>query len=210
MNRLRDEFDGLGNSLAFGERPALLVVDVQNGMTNPDHPIGADLSEMIPPINRLLEGARTARIPVIFTVISSLNSDHLGPLEEKAPGLRSFTPNSKWTDVDPRVNIEDSDIVVEKHHQSAFHGTDLNHLLQELDVDTLIVTGCSTSGCVRATVTDASAHGYRPFIPREAVSDRSPEQHRANLVDMDVKLADVRPLEEILGNLESTDGDFDA
>lgn len=193
----------MGHPLEFGERPAILVVDVQRGMTDPTHPVGADLSGVIPPINRLVAVAREAGVPVVFTVLSLPDGDP-GPFGEKAPDLTTFTPDSAWTDLDDRVDAGDADpIVLTKRHQSAFFGTELDRMLQDWQIDTMVIVGCSTSGCVRATVTDASAHGYRPFVPTEAVSDRSPEQHRSNLVDMDLKLADVRPLEEVLAYLES-------
>ena len=203
----RETFDGLGGDVKVGESPALLLVDIQNGMTDPDHPVGAEMGDMIEANNRLIGAARCADIPIVFTILSyDYPEDIDGPFQEKAPELRSFSADSRWTDLDPRIEHRDSDIVIDtKRHQSAFFGTDLDYKLTNLDVDTLVVTGCSTSGCVRATVTDASAHGYRPFVPREAVADRSERQHEANLIDLDLKLANVVSLEEIIDELDSID-----
>lgn len=203
----RETFDGLGEDVHVGESPALLLVDIQNGMTDPDHPVGAEMDDMIDANNRLIGAARSADVPIVFTILSYDHPDDTGgPFQEKAPELRSFSAESRWTNLDPRIDRRDADIVIDtKRHQSAFFGTDLDYKLRNLGVDTLVVTGCSTSGCVRATVTDASAHGYRPFVPREAVADRSERQHEANLVDMDLKLANVVSLEEIIDELDSVD-----
>lgn len=199
-----EAFDWLGKPLEFGERPAIVVIDVQYGMTDPEHPVGAELSDMVKQINRVLLVARENAVPVVFTVISYPEGNP-GVFGEKAPELATFTPDSRWTDLDARLNVGDEDpIVVEKRHQSAFFETELDALLRDWDVDTLVVVGCSTSGCVRATVTDANALGYPTFIPTEAVSDRSYEQHRSNLVDMDQKLADVLPIDVVLRSLEMT------
>lgn len=207
MTSKRDRYDRteIGNRIGFGETPAVLVIDAQRAMTDPEHPLGAEFPEMISQTNRITDAGRAIDVPIIFTVISYPHPEgDIGPLGEKASNLETLTPDSKWTDLDPEVKVSDSDYILDtKRHQSAFHGTELNRLLHNLGVDTTIVTGCSTSGCVRATVTDASAHGYRPIIPREAVSDRFPDQHEANLFDIDAKLGDVVTTDEVLEFLES-------
>ena len=207
MTSKRDRYSrtGMGNRIGFGENPAIVVVDVQRAMTDPDHPLGAELSEMITQTNRVTAAGRAADVPIIFTIITYPHPEgDIGPFGRKASTLETLTPESEWTDLDPRVEVTEDDYILDtKRHQSAFHGTELNRLLHNLGVDTVIATGCSTSGCVRATVTDASAHGYRPIVPREAVSDRFQDQHEANLFDMDAKLADVVDTDDAIAFLES-------
>jgi len=107
--------------------------------------------------------------------------------------------------IDPRLGRHPEESVIEKHFASAFFGTDLDRILHEAGIDTVVVAGCTTSGCVRATVVDALQHGFRAIVPRECVGDRSAEQHAANLIDIDGKYGDVLSLSEVLGRLGRAD-----
>jgi nicotinamidase-related amidase len=120
---------------------------------------------------------------------------------EKVPALLALEAGSPWVEIDPRIAPAPDEPVLVKSFASAFFGTPLSSLLASAGVDTVIVTGASTSGCIRATAVDALQHGYRAVVPREAVGDRNPAAHEANLFDLDTKYADVVSLEETLAYL---------
>lgn len=126
---------------------------------------------------------------------------------EKVEPLKTLQAGSRWVELDDRCTVRDDDHVLEKRQASAFHETELDSMFTAWGVDTVIATGCTTSGCVRASVIDACANGYRVVVPDECVDDRSTEQHDANMYDMRTKYADVRSLEEVLTYLRTDDPD---
>ncbi len=122
------------------------------------------------------------------------------------PALLTLEAGSPWAEIDPRIAPLPDEPLLNKLFASAFFGTALASFLAANGCDGLIVTGASTSGCVRATVVDALQHGYRPIVPREAVGDRNPAAHEANLYDIDTKYGDVVSLDEVVGHLEELAG----
>lgn len=195
----------LGHTLGFGKKPALIVVDFQLGFTVPEQsPLAGNLDAEVAATNELIAAARKKDIPVIFTVVGydPHRQDDAGLWPEKAPSLRMLTIGSDLVKLDPRLNQEPGDLVITKKYASGFFGTYLASTLTMQSVDTAIVTGCTTSGCVRATVMDALANGFRPIVPIECVGDRAQEPHQANLFDIGAKYGDVMPLEEVLAYLE--------
>ena len=122
---------------------------------------------------------------------------------DKIPVLTTLAAGSRWVEIDPRIAPGPGEPVLKKLFASSFFGTPLQALLTAHDVDTLIVTGASTSGCVRATVVDAIQHAFRPIVPREAVGDRNPDAHEANLYDIDAKYGDVVSLADSLEYLRA-------
>lgn len=198
---------GLGGRVGFGRRPAVLVVDLIRGFTDPSSPLGSDLDEEVAATARLLETARRAGTPVLFTVTAyGPNRADGGLFLAKVPSLEVLERGSPWTELDPRLGAFPEDTVIEKRYASAFFGTPLASTLTAAGIDTLVVAGATTSGCVRATVVDALQHGFRAVVPRQCVGDRAPEAHRANLLDIDGKYGDVVELEECLGYLGRTAG----
>jgi len=196
---------GLTNQLGFGATPALLVIDMQIGFTSPERSVLAgDFEKEIPVINRLIASARRQGVPVIFTGIEFASDKQTdgGLWVEKIPTLRQLTRGSDLVKIDPRLTIQPSDMMVVKQYASAFFATPLASTLTARGIDTLLVTGCTTSGCVRATVVDAISHGFRPIIVREAVGDRAAGPHHANLLDMDSKYGDVLSLDEVMAYLD--------
>jgi maleamate amidohydrolase len=184
----------------FGKSPALVVIDMAYGWTNPAYAGGsARLDPAIDAIRQLLPVARGKGVPVIYTT---------SPFEE-TPQFKSaadYSPNfRKWDrracEIDERVRPLPGEYVVYKEHASAFAGTALVGHLIEKRVDTLIITGCSTSACVRATATDAKVLHLRPVIVREAVQDRSEVAHEWTLFDIQARFADVASLDETLAYL---------
>ncbi|MCL6438700.1 MAG: isochorismatase family protein [Rubrobacteraceae bacterium] len=197
--------EGFGGRGGFGRRPALIVIDMTLGFTDPESPLVCDLEGPVEEIRKLLQAARAAEIPVVFTTVAYRKSDRLtaAAFIDKVPALLTLEAGSRWAEVDPRIAPRASEPVLNKLFASAFFGTPLGALLTAAGVDTLIITGASTSGCVRATAVDALQHGFRPVVPREAVGDRNPEAHEANLYDIDAKYGDVVSVDEVLEYIDA-------
>ncbi len=147
---------------------------------------------------------RSAGLPVVYTTVSYDDGDKetAAAFLDKIPALLTLEAGSRWVEIDPRIAPRDGEPVLNKLFASAFFGTALASFLTANGCDSLIVTGASTSGCVRATVVDAIQHGYRPVVPREAVGDRNPDAHAANLYDIDTKYGDVVSVDDVLVHLE--------
>jgi len=190
-----------GGTAGFGERPAVLVVDLNNGFTDPASPLACDLDDVLDATRSLLDAAREHRVPVLFTTVSY---DDVGRAAahvflRKVPALGILEPGSRWVEIDERLGRRDGEPVIAKAFASAFFGVPLAAMLS--DRDTLIVCGASTSGCVRATVVDAMQHGLSPVIPRECVGDRSPRAHEQALSDMDGRYGDVVELSAAIAHV---------
>lgn len=200
---------GITGTLGFGDAPAVLVVDLQTAFTDPACPLGTDLDDTVESTATLLDVAREADVPVFFSrSVFRADGRDGAVFAEKVPNARKLTPDSGWIEIDPRLSRTDEEVVVEKQNPSAFFETGLDTLLTYEGVDTLVVAGASTSGCVRATVVDACQHGYRPIVPVECVGDRAEVPHRANLFDMGRKYADLMDRPEVERRLrEVADGD---
>ena len=194
---------GFGGRGGFGRRPALVVIDMTLGFTDPESPLACDLEGPVSEIQKLLRAARQAEIPIVFTTVAYRESDKLtaAAFIDKVPALLTLEAGTRWAEIDPRIAPEATEPVLNKLFASGFFGTGLSSLLTAAGVDTLIVTGASTSGCVRATAVDALQFGFRPIVPREAVGDRNEQAHEANLYDVDAKYGDVVPVRDVLEHL---------
>lgn len=190
---------GLASEMGFGRRPAVLVVDLILGFTRVSSPLGSDLDAVVDATRRLLDVARSLELPIFFTT-TAYNADlsDAGVFVRKVPSLSVLIRGSEEVELDRRLERRPQEPLIEKQYASAFFGSDLASRLASLSVDTLIVCGATTSGCIRATVVDALQHGFRPIVPMECVGDRSPEAHRANLTDIQGKYGDVIPLADVL------------
>jgi maleamate amidohydrolase len=195
---------GFHGRAGFGDRPAVVVVDMSVGFTDPASPLHCDLEPVVDAIARLLAAARAAGFPVLYTTVAydDAGKEKAAVFIDKVPALLALEAGSRFVEIDPRLAPRPGEPVVTKLHASAFFGTCADELLKEHGCDTVIVTGASTSGCVRATAVDALQHGYRVVVPREAVGDRNPAAHEANLYDIDAKYGDVVPLEQVLAQVE--------
>jgi len=200
--------EGFHGRAGFGQRPALLVIDVNVGFTDPASPLVCDLEDVVAAIRRLLDEFRRAELPVVYTTVSYDEGDKVAAAAfiDKIPALLTLEAGSRWVEIDPRIAPLPSEPVLNKLFASAFYGTPLSSLLASAGCDSVVVTGASTSGCVRATAVDAIQHGYRPAVPREAVGDRNPAAHEANLYDIDTKYGDVVSLDDVLEHLEELAG----
>jgi maleamate amidohydrolase len=194
-------FHGRGG---LGRHPALIVVDVNVGFTDPESPLVCDLDEVIVAIQRLLGEMRSAGLPVVYTTVSYDEGDKAtaAAFIDKIPALLTLEAGSRWVEIDHRIAPREDEPVLNKLFASAFFGTPLASFLVANGCDSLIVTGASTSGCVRANVVDAIQHGYRTVVPREAVGDRNPDAHAANIYDIDTKYGDVVSVDDVLAQLE--------
>jgi maleamate amidohydrolase len=183
----------------MGTRPALLVVDASLGFTDPDSPLGADFSTEIACIARLIEHAHRHRWPVFLSTVVYHDVDQARVFRDRLPDLDRLTAGSPWVAIDPRLHLTDADRVFEKTHASAFHGTELAGWLRAAEVDTVIVAGFTTSGCVRASAVDALQHDFRTLVVQDAVGDRDAGAHRANLNDLGLKYADLTTASTLCG-----------
>ena len=179
-------FDG---RLSFGQRPALLIVDFVMAYLDPASPLYAGVEDALASNERLLAAARAAGIPVIFTnVVYQADGADGGLFYKKIPSLRVFLEGSRLGAFPPSLQPVDGERVISKQFASAFFGTSLAETLSEEGIDTLLITGLSTSGCVRATALDALQSGFAPFVVREACGDRHPAPHEANLFDLQANM----------------------
>jgi maleamate amidohydrolase len=196
---------GFGLKIGFGERPALIVIDMIKAFTNPDMMLGANLDREIAAIHPLLALSHERGIPVIFSTVIYHEADFkdAGIWALKQKGVVTLKAGTDAVDVDPRLDVRPTDSLLVKKYASCFFGTDLVARLVSRQVDTLIITGCTTSGCVRATAVDAVQTGLRPMVVREAVGDRSAAAHEQSLFDLNAKYADVVSLDETLQYLRT-------
>lgn len=199
---------GIGTRSGMGLRPAVVVVDFQYGFTDPASDLGGDLHAELESTATLLTVARKLMLPIAYTAVTFQESQlaHLAWLR-KMPGLTTLLAGTRWCEIDERVAPLPGEPLYAKQAASAFFGTSLAAFLLGCSVDTVIIAGCVTSGCVRASVVDAVSWGFRTIIPAECVGDRAEAPHEANIFDMDSKYADVEPLAQVLGELESMNGD---
>jgi maleamate amidohydrolase len=182
-------FDG---RLSFGKRPALLIVDFVMAYLDPASPLYAQVEDALASNERLLAAARAAAIPVFFTnVVYQADGADGGLFYKKIPSLRVFLEGSPLGAFPPSLAPVDGERVISKQFASAFFGTSLAETLSAEGIDTLLITGLSTSGCVRATALDALQSGFAPFVIRDACGDRHPAPHEANLFDLQAKYAEV-------------------
>lgn len=195
---------GIGAPIGFGERPAVIVVDFTLGFTDPKvSPLGSDYDAEVSATGRLLDLARELGFPVFFTSHGyKADLSDAGIWPRKVPAQKTLIKGTPATEIDGRLGVREAEVVIPKIHPSAFHGTPLLPMLVMRRVDTLIVAGVVTSGCVRATVVDGVSYGYRVIVPRECVGDRHPLPHEAALFDIDTKYGDVLGLDEVMGEIE--------
>ena len=186
-----------GGAVGFGSRPAVVVVDLNYGFTDPSSPLACDLDAVLDSVCGLLAAARSASVPVFFTsvVYDEVGEAAAAVFLRKVPALKLCRPGSRWVQIDERLGRLPDEPVIEKSGASAFFGTPFAAMLAGRD--TLVVCGASTSGCVRATVVDAMQHGFAPIVPRECVGDRSVAAHEQSLADIAGRYGDVLGLGEV-------------
>lgn len=189
-------------TFGFGKRPALVVIDMAYGWTDPAYAgASARLDAAVAALQQLLPAARATRIPIYYTTSVYHDEPQFKSAADYSPNFRPW--DRRACEIDERVRPLPGEPVIAKEHASAFAGTPLVGKLLGRGVDTLLITGCSTSACVRATATDAKSHELRPVIVREAVQDRSEVAHEWTLFDIQARFADVVSLGETLDYLRA-------
>ncbi|WP_421842379.1 isochorismatase family protein [Marinobacter algicola] len=192
--------------LPTARKYALIVIDVTTGFTDPDSsPLGAECSEVVESIQAVLRKFRELNLPIVYTTVVYDRDNEARVFREKIPQLNCLNRSQELHEIDDRVSPLPGEKVIEKKWASAFFKTELDAFLRTSGIDGVIVTGLTTSGCVRATVVDAIQHEYRPIVIESAVGDRDPDAHRSNLRDIAIKYGDVFSLSETLELLEGLD-----
>jgi maleamate amidohydrolase len=193
---------GWGQKVRRGTRPAVVVVDFTRGFTEAQYATGTDLTAEVLATARLLEAARERRLPIVFTLIAyAANGLDGGAWLQKAPGLGILREGTPLAELDPRLPRAPEDTIISKKGASAFFGTNLAAVLAAQRVDTVLLCGATTSGCVRASAVDSVQSGFTTLVARDCVGDRAPGPHEANLFDIQAKYGDVISLEDALGYL---------
>ena len=208
METQQSHYDNIGFSdrTGFGSRPAILVIDMCRGITEPGK-MYIDMDAHIPCIAAILDAARRVGAPVIFTTVAyHADLSDAGMFGKKARLVQDFLYGSPLVDIDPRLPVLESDHLMVKKFPSAFYGTNLQSMLTGVGVDTTVVVGNSTSGCIRATVCDSVSGGFRTIVPEDCVADRAQLSHTVNLFDMDAKYADVVSSAAVVSYLDSLAG----
>ena len=206
MSDLASNYKGVFDSrLGFGKRPALLIVDFINAYVTEGAPLFApDVVTAVDETIPLLSLAREKQIPVLYTkVLYNKNFRDGGIFIQKVPVLKTMVEGEPLAEIVPQLTPIESDSIIVKQYASAFFGTSLAATLTSLGVDTLLLTGCSTSGCIRASAVDGMQYGFRVIVPRECVADRHPGPHEANLFDINSKYGDVVGKAEVMEYLKT-------
>jgi maleamate amidohydrolase len=194
---------GFTGGFFLGRRPALLVVDLSRGFTDPTFPLGCAADAVVHSTAALLEVARRQGVMVVFTTIAFDEGTRTATAwVRKAPSLAELDAGSTWVELDPRLGRRPNEPVVVKGGASAFFGTSLHAMLASRRIDTVLALGATTSGCVRASVVDAVQHGYDTFVVTDCCADRAVGPHEANLFDMTAKYADAITADEVRAYLE--------
>ncbi|HEY6330129.1 MAG TPA: N-carbamoylsarcosine amidohydrolase [Blastocatellia bacterium] len=202
---------GFSNRVGFGSSPALLIIDFIRAFTDPSSPLSSNLDREVEATARLLEAARKKGAAIFFTTVAyDKGFADAGVFIKKVPSLRVLEAGSPMVEIDERLSPREREHVLVKKYASAFFGTTLASTLVSNRIDTIIIAGCTTSGCVRATAVDGCQHGFRTMVVREAVGDRAEGPHAANLFDIDAKYGDVVSLDETLNYLRSVAADNSA
>jgi maleamate amidohydrolase len=194
---------GFSGRVGWGSRPALVVVDLVRAYTEPDGPFALPgAGSAVAATASLVDAARSAGVPVVWTEVRyAAGMADGGLFARKVPALACFASDAPGSWGALTLAPSPGEVVVVKQYASAFFGTSLASTLHTASVDTVVVAGVSTSGCIRATAMDALNSGFRPQVVREACADRTPALHENNLGDLDAKYADVVGLEEALAHL---------
>ena len=200
MMEFADGFDG---TLQLGKRPAVLAVDLMRAYFDPRSPLCLPLTACLQSAGRVIDAARRNGVPVVHTrVVYGPDGIDGGVFIRKVPALRQLIGEGPMNELMPDAQPLFSELVLVKQYASAFFGTTLASTLQGNGIDTVVIVGVSTSGCIRATAVDALQHGFVPAVVRDAVGDRAPGPHEANLYDLQAKYAEVVDEETALGYLQ--------
>jgi len=198
------EAAGFAGRVGWGKSPALLVIDMAGAWANPDELIGTDLTDVEENVLKVLKIAREKNLPIIFTTMSwDPSLAEIGKVVRmKTPHSERMLHNTENTELKDSMERQPDEPLVVKPRASAFFGTNVEAMLTSAGVDTTIVVGVSTSGCIRGTAESAFNRGYHVVVPLEAVGDRSESAHEANIFDIDARYGDVMPVADVIDHLQ--------
>lgn len=183
--------------VVFGVRPALIVVDMTVGFASPESPLGGVFDSEISAAEALIQDFDGADLPVYFSTVVYDNDSQQSVFRQHLPDLDMLARGSRWVEIDPRLSFSDNATLIEKTAPSAFFGTQLNEKLKAGGVDSVVVCGLTTSGCVRATAVDALSCNFPVWVVEEACGDRNIDAHKANLHDLHAKYTEVVSLDTV-------------
>lgn len=197
---------GFGGRVGWGSKAAVLVIDMAGNWTEPDAMIGSDLGAVTQQVGTVLTAAREHGIPVLFTTMAydRAMSDVTGVSRLKTPHAEKMVRGEPTTQVIAELDRRSDEPLIEKPRASAFLNTNLISILVDQGIDTVVIVGCSTSGCIRATSESALDLGFHAIVAAEAVGDRSPSAHTANLFDIDQRYADVMSVDDVVKHFETS------
>ncbi|MDP5037684.1 MAG: isochorismatase family protein [SAR86 cluster bacterium] len=175
----------------MGRSPALVVVDMCRGFIDPSSPLGFECNELIKSNISLVNRFREMNLPVIFTTTLYRDPSEASVFRSKIPALNILKPGSEETSFLPELSPGSAEILIEKKFASAFFDTNLAAALHQMNVDSVVVSGVTTSGCIRATALDSLQNNFLTIIAEDCVGDRNANAHKANLFDLQTKYADV-------------------
>ncbi|ALM89619.1 N-carbamoylsarcosine amidase [Alteromonas stellipolaris LMG 21856] len=178
-------------------RPALIVVDMTVGFASPESPLGGVFDSEITAAEALIQDFYGADLPVYFSTVVYDNDSQQSVFRQHLPDLDMLARGSRWVEIDPRLSFSDNATLIEKTAPSAFFGTQLNEKLKAGGVDSVVVCGLTTSGCVRATAVDALSCNFPVWVVEEACGDRNIDAHKANLHDLHAKYTEVVSLDTV-------------
>lgn len=203
MSNTPQDHDLAIGTLSLGVCPALIVVDLSNGFSDPASPLGGNFDSQISQINGLLDTFRAKKLPVYFTSVVYHDETTASVFRRRLPDLNILQASSEWVKINSKINKQSDELIIEKQWPSAFFKTQLATHLEKNAVDSIVVVGLTTSGCVRATVVDGLQHNYPVFVVPEACGDRNLSAHQASLHDMHAKYAVVMPAKELCAHILS-------
>lgn len=189
------------NAVGLTGKAALIVVDMINGFTDPGCPLGTDCPDVVSANVDILLAFRDKGLPIFFTTVVYDDDQQATVFRHKIPALNVLQRGSDWVCLDAAMGRLATEPLIEKHWASAFHKTDLDTQLRALGVESLVITGLTTSGCVRASAVDGLQNNYHVIVAKEAVGDRNPTAHESNLFDLSSKYADVMSVANIISVL---------
>lgn len=197
--------DTFAQKIGWGRKPLLLVIDMTRAFTEPGRALGSDATETVKAVNTLVGSAREGGLSIIFTRVAYEQPDlsDAGLWASKIGSLGDLINGAEGVKMDLRLDFRETDQVLTKKYASCFFGTDLGSRLVSAGVDTLVIAGLSTSGCIRATAVDAIQLGFRPIVVEDAVADRWKEAHDQSLADLRAKYADLERVDTVFPKLRS-------
>lgn len=206
VNEIRESYakQKMGVRIGFGKKPVILVIDFQKCLADPNMDAGGDMSKEISATRVLLDKAREKGVRIIYTVTAYDEEAFDGGLfTVKLPALRTWLIGSEGVELVDELGRREDEKIITKKYTSAFLATGLGSFLTAQGYDTVIIAGCSTSGCIRASTTDSACSGFKTILPRECINDRNPLTHEVNLMDMDTRFCDVTKLDDVIAYLDT-------